>query len=287
MIEWIEVHLRAFKQRIRNTRLADWSERRRNHITYEDVFLVSFPKSGNTWARFLITGLYLWLTEEGRSEPNYFNIHRYVPDIHLQRIGKGGWIDGLPRMIKSHRAYTRNYTRVIYVVRDVRDVMISRFKFINRKRRVFRSFDRFLRHPAYGARSWSRHVDSWLDSPTMDGGRMLLVRYEDLLDSAVADLRRVCEFLQLQVDDEALEWVERMGGKDRIRGMESRFGRARPAPVPFLRRGEKAQWLSELTPEQVGYIETMAGITMDRCGYERSGAPTSPDAVPPPVSTHR
>jgi hypothetical protein len=65
-------------------------------ILPDDVFLVSFPKSGNTWARFLVANL---LYPE--CPANFANIYKLVPDPegtpkkHFDRMPR-------PRIIKSH-----------------------------------------------------------------------------------------------------------------------------------------------------------------------------------------
>jgi len=41
----------------------------------DDIFLVSFPKSGNTWTRFLIANLV-----HPEEKVGFENIHRLVPD---------------------------------------------------------------------------------------------------------------------------------------------------------------------------------------------------------------
>ncbi len=85
----------------------------------DDVFIVSYPRSGNTWTRFLIGNL-LRLDEpatfaniESRVAEIYFN-----PDHELRKLPR-------PRLLKSHEPFQPRYPRVIYIVRDPRDVAVS------------------------------------------------------------------------------------------------------------------------------------------------------------------
>src|SRR5437660_7753546 len=85
----------------------------------DDVFVVSYPRSGNTWTRFLIANL---LHPE---EPaTFLNIGRLVPDAEVQ---SSRYMRGIPspRVIKSHTYFDPRYPRVIYIVRDPRDVAPS------------------------------------------------------------------------------------------------------------------------------------------------------------------
>src|SRR5450631_2425305 len=87
-----------------------------------DVFLVSYPRSGNTWARFLVGNLL------HRSDPVTFaNVERRVPTIYA-------WPDralrSLPRILKSHECFDPRYPRVIYILRDPRDVAVSLYFYL-------------------------------------------------------------------------------------------------------------------------------------------------------------
>src|SRR6201993_2221688 len=73
----------------------------------DDTFIVSYPRSGNTWTRFLIANL---LHPE---EPATFvNIGRLVPDAEIQ---SSRYMRGVPspRVIKSHTYFDPRYPRVI------------------------------------------------------------------------------------------------------------------------------------------------------------------------------
>src|SRR6201987_839110 len=85
----------------------------------DDVFLVSYPRSGNTWTRFLLGNLI------HQDEPVTFsNIESRIPEIYfnpdraLRALPR-------PRMLKSHECFQPQYPHVIYIVRDPRDVAIS------------------------------------------------------------------------------------------------------------------------------------------------------------------
>src|SRR5437016_6350421 len=85
----------------------------------DDIFLVSYPRSGNTWTRFLIGNLIYpdqpvtFANIESRIPEIYFN-----PDRVMRRLP-------CPRILKSHECFQPLYRHVIYIVRDPRDVAIS------------------------------------------------------------------------------------------------------------------------------------------------------------------
>src|SRR5215475_5248641 len=160
-------------------------------ILPDDVFLVSFPKSGNTWTRFLLGNLV------NPDQPATFaNVHRLIPDPTATSKRD---FDALrrPRIIKSHECFDPRYPRVIYIVRDPRDVAVS-FYYYNLKVRVIPdgySMDEFVERwvaanvVGYADRvgCWEDHVLSWVRLREGKAG-FRLVRYEDLLADPVKEL---------------------------------------------------------------------------------------------------
>src|SRR5947199_5455833 len=81
---------------------------RRLTVFPDDVFIVSYPKSGNTWARFLIGNLF------HDDEPVTFaNVEERVPSIYVHPDRA---LRRLPRILKSHECFDPRYRRVIYIV---------------------------------------------------------------------------------------------------------------------------------------------------------------------------
>jgi hypothetical protein len=92
-----------------------------------DVFLVSYPRSGNTWMRYLLASLL-----EPDLEWNINSISRLIPDLHDK--WPDDYLKPSPRVIKSHFPYQKAYKKVIYPYRDGRDVAISHYDYQKRFR---------------------------------------------------------------------------------------------------------------------------------------------------------
>src|SRR5450755_2504536 len=96
----------------------------------DDVFLVSYPRSGNTWTRFLIANL---LYPDQRV--TFANIERLIPDAEAlsSRYKKG---IPSPRVIKSHQYFDHRYGKVLYIARDPRDMLLSYYHFSRKYRHI-------------------------------------------------------------------------------------------------------------------------------------------------------
>src|SRR5215475_9391593 len=84
----------------------------------DDTFLVSYPRSGNTWTRFLIANL-----RYPNRQVSFTTLDEFIPDAcsqtkaSLKRSQR-------PRLIKTHEYFDPRYKKVIYIVRDPRDVVL-------------------------------------------------------------------------------------------------------------------------------------------------------------------
>jgi hypothetical protein len=238
----------------------------------DDVWIVSYPKSGNTWTRFLLANL-----TAGDETVDWTNIERRVPDIYLNR-------DSLlrslprPRYFKSHEPYNPTYRRVIFIVRDPRDVAVSYYHYVRKANMlpVDASWDEFLnkfmagRIDPYG--NWGENVGSWLGA-RRDTPDFLVVRYEDLLAGAEAQLARIAEMLHLPADNVQLRRSVENSRADRLRELEKTqrgqsklLRRSRPE-IPFVRAAKSNQWQSDLPPEAIQQIETKWRGLMSELGY--------------------
>jgi len=157
----------------------------------EDVYLCSYPRSGNTWLRYLIA-----FYREPCVEWNLDRLQHIVPDIHYTE--KISPIIPIPRVIKSHFLYDSNYSKVIYLVRDGRDVCVSYYDVQTRIHGYKGTFDDFiidLCTERIWPSSWQKHVESWLDMRSERS--ILLIKYEDLFSRVEDVLLEVIQFVGL------------------------------------------------------------------------------------------
>ena len=93
----------------------------RNFAFYPDrAFVVSYPQTGNTWTRFLIANLV-----HADQDFSFTNIEKLIPDTSSQS-NRALKATRRPRIIKTHEYFDHRCSKIIYIVRDPRDVAIDR-----------------------------------------------------------------------------------------------------------------------------------------------------------------
>src|SRR5215471_3784455 len=92
----------------------------------DDTMIVSYPRSGNTWSRFLIANLVY-----PDQNPDFTNIERLIPD-NSSKSSRGLKHTPRPRLVKTHDYFDHRYPRTIYIARDPRDVALSYYDYHRR-----------------------------------------------------------------------------------------------------------------------------------------------------------
>ena len=238
----------------------------------DDTFIVSFPKSGNTWTRFLIANL---LHPE---EPaNFGNIDRLIPESQGLTRKQLGAVPR-PRILKSHEYFDARFRKVIYIVRDPRDVAVSQFHFFRKRRRIADddSIEQFVTRFVAGETcdygSWGTNVASWL-ATRQNSPAFLLLRYEDMVAQTSAELARIASFLGMRATPELVAQAVERSSADQMRKLEGANATAlvtknsRP-DVPFVRAAKAGGWRTGLPVPAVQQLEAAWGPLMVYLGYE-------------------
>jgi hypothetical protein len=239
----------------------------------DDIFILSFPKSGNTWTRFLIANFVYPDTPA-----DFSNINRLTPNPdgttkrELARMPR-------PRIIKSHQYFHPEYQRVIYIVRDPRDVAVSQFHF-QRKRKVIddqypiQTFvTRFVAGETCPYGSWGENVASWLATRYNRPG-FLLLRYEDMLADTARELRKVAAFLAIPPDPSRIENAVKRSSAEEMRKLEKAQAmlwsstKETRQDVPFVRAARAGGWRESLPDSAIAEVENAWGHLMLYLGYD-------------------
>lgn len=200
-------------------------------------YVVSYPKSGATWFRFLMYHLFHESFHTSKDVENFY------PKIGADNEKIAAKLNsGQTFFVKSHYAYSpsikfyNSIAHVIYLIRNPFNCMKSRLdyykysnvKWVDSKIRRQRYLDEFFAESnltpdktgdnMHGG--WNFHVCSWLG-----GNRqipLIVIRYEDLIDNCEEVLLNLCQVLELPCDQESIRRACEYSSFDNLKLIEDR-----------------------------------------------------------------
>jgi hypothetical protein len=229
-------------------------------VSEKDFFLASFPKSGNTWLRYLLA--YAAFPPE---EISHKTLSSFLPSVYHEPFK----IDHLtpPRFIKTHEAFFRLYPKTIYICRDYRDVVVSSFHYLTKKNLFHGSISDLIHDEKLNAfGKWSWHVSSALEWKEKNPGKIHFVKYEDLLASPESELKAILDFCQIS-SSKPLAEIIRLASFENLRKNEETV--SKQGEAYFFRKGISGDWKTALTENDVEYIlsDKKTNALLKKLGY--------------------
>jgi hypothetical protein len=204
--------------------------------------IASYPRSGNTWMRVMLAS---YLINAPATERD--TLEDVVPDIRI--LLKSGRIlpanDSRPRIVKTHflpevevlRPYEPLTGKVLYLVRNPRDVIISSARFLgigDAKRGKFaHEFITNRGVPLFRKRAWGtwpQNVLKWTSPASIcshfPNADTLTVRYEDMREAPARTLHEILKFLDLgdTIDPDRVKAAVKHSSLSRMRAAEEILG---------------------------------------------------------------
>lgn len=222
----------------------------------DDILLISYPKSGNTWLRFLFGNI---LYSDG---VDFTNINARIPDIYMSYKQD---IEKLksPRVIKSHEQFNSLSVlpKIIYIYRDPRDVVVSYFywskKFNNKYNDFNQFFDDFISGKLkYG--SWIDHVEGWGNLANKFPQNVMIVRYDELKNDTYSVFSDILDFVGMNFSPEIIREAISKSEFKEMQKLENKqekgsFFKDTNLDIKFVRSG-KSEWKEILSKEQLDLI---------------------------------
>ncbi|MCC7119857.1 MAG: sulfotransferase domain-containing protein [Anaerolineales bacterium] len=239
-------------------------------IRPSDSFLVTYPKSGTTWVGFALSNV---INEKLKLDLNLRNFIEIVPDLNDAYFSKQPFkqYDHLndPRILMTHAPYDPAFPKIIYVLRDPRDVFVSYWHHKRLTEAGFHlSLKDYLLADDHWPCSWDKHAGGWLLSGRTN---VLTIRYEEMHSNAQATLRKIVNFIGLpDVSEAVLEKAITASRFDKMQKLEEQHGVDRSQGSKderFIRQGRTGSWRNELDEECLQILEGKLGAVMERLGY--------------------
>jgi len=222
-------------------------------IRKSDFLLAGFPRSGTTWTRHVLCNLISLNEWNGREVESILNAT--MPALGANNLFRRWPHSTMPRVIKTHHRYSPLFRNpsTISIIRDPRDVMVSRYHLIRDKREeVQEPFDRFIRDRSHGLESWFRHFSSWRPHS------QLVMRYEGMLADPHREFARLLDVLGASRHEALLdEAIERSS----FRTLQSAEKQRTPSVAQdslFFRSGSSGQWRDYFGASDHAYYRELA-----------------------------
>jgi Sulfotransferase domain len=249
-------------------------------LTAADAVLVSYPKSGSTWLRFLLGHVMCG------QEVDFDSVRDALPPIGRHRRAPR-LLPGDGRMVRTHEPLHAfagpSGASIVYLVRDGRDVAVSYLHHLRRTGEFDGDLARFLPRflsgaiGSYGA--WHAHALEASAPRERGESPLLVIRYEDLRRDTVSELARIITFLGLKPENHQLEEVVAANSKERMRVKEqtSRVLQSQNTDGSFFVRPDGGpSWEEQVEPAMLQTFEEVAGAALQAFGYLPSDADPSP-----------
>uniref|UniRef100_A0A7R9UAB6 Sulfotransferase domain-containing protein n=1 Tax=Pinguiococcus pyrenoidosus TaxID=172671 RepID=A0A7R9UAB6_9STRA len=304
-----------------------------------DVLLASFPRSGSFWVRFMLAHaavgdavvvdfhnleelfpdleygpnrkIYVGEDKPSAEQEGFMRLHKRVelPPIYKSHMpliagAEPPCFDSIGPGVEEFACQCPNcpphFKRVIYLVRDGRDVMCSYYSFQKTlgHESANATFVEFLQSEVYPGVSWAKHASSYSDFPTPEvsaasgkseadeqkAPEVLWLRYEDLHEDPLRELKRIMKFLGVRATEVVLKESVRKSGYEVMRETEEDGGlklfdkhySQRDPSFRVVRKGKVGSWrecfAKEGSPEEIDeearkVFNAESFATMKKLGY--------------------
>ena len=273
---------------------------------FKNIFLASYPKSGNTWMRAIISNLYNFDKEfnlktlksipllsikknfdefENKiySDNNVLHfdwVSKNIIDCQKILNNKSNHLNIFKTHSVRHKKFTNETVNAgfIYIVRDPRDIVVSFKNFSGKK------FDETINELLFQKKlmintngamellsTWDLHVQSWLNYNTVP---RLIIKYEDLKSNTKEIVLNIKKFLnkihKLNIDlsDKQIDKIIQNTNFNNLKKLENQndFDEA-SKHCKFFRSGNSNQWKDVLSKKQLQLIEINLQTLMKYFNY--------------------
>lgn len=251
-----------------------------------DSVLVSFPKSGRTWVRVMLSRLCTrHFGLDGEEVMEFDNLH--ARDMRIPRIlfTHDGEPWHRPEDLPADKSLYAGKP-VLLLVRDPIDVAVSRFFHVNNRSRWIpypeykdMKIGEFVWAPLGGIPTIVAYMNNWLRAEGTVG-RLLVQKYEDYRTNPEATLAEAAKFLGIPATPEEVAEAVQYAAFENLKKKEQkgeiqnhRLGARQEGNPDSLkvRRGKVKGYLDYFSPEEAERMEKFVRDNLDpRYGYCRS-----------------
>ncbi|XP_006879214.1 PREDICTED: amine sulfotransferase-like [Elephantulus edwardii] len=218
-------------------------------IRDDDVFLITYPKSGTIWTQQILSLIYY---EDHRNNTSQKPTLDLIPFLEYNLHNVDFINSPSPRLFTSHLPYylvpnglKKKKAKIIYVYRNPKDVMNSYFHFskfvsvLEPIKDIEEFMKRFLDGKVVGS-LWFDHVRDWYKNK--HHFNILFMMYEDMTKDLRSAVLKICRFLEKELSDVEVDVIVKQLKelknklKPRVTRLKDALGKVQNDPGSIKRR---------------------------------------------------
>lgn len=235
-------------------------------------FLTSYPKSGRTWFRFILSN-YFNATADLKVGVDLHNTFSIVPNFDCDPVRgipafhHANFRSRIPLILVTHHAYRRSIflnRPIIFMVRDPRDVLVSAYFHATRHKHRFEGdISEFLVNPDQGLKPLISYLNGWAEG--LQHHRHCVLSYEALTANPEGATEHVLSFLHYAIDPKLVRQAvdsshfQAMRDRERIEGIPAHSYDLTDNESLRMRKGKVGGFSDYLNAGHVELIETQCG----------------------------
>ncbi|MEM9220354.1 MAG: sulfotransferase domain-containing protein [Cyanobacteria bacterium P01_F01_bin.150] len=238
-----------------------------------EFLLISPTNCGRTWLRLLL-GRYFQLMYKVKGDVDLHNLY------HLSEVNPN-----IPSIKPIHERYgqfgTYKNKKVILLVRDPRDAIISKYMRSKRKAKYLESHDDYsidLREYVRTTEDFQGYfvqlIKDWQDNSN-SAKDFLLVRYEDLRSDTLSEVVRILDFISVPLEGNFLEQAIEFSSFDNMKKMElegsslvksgpMKGAKGKSPDLHKVRKGKIGGYREYLNEDEIAFVDRVVDLELSQ-----------------------
>lgn len=235
-------------------------------INEKKILLYGYPKSGNTWLRFLIINYYNLLIDDKEKNIITFDKLNQIQSNILDRGTTIMPVRGFPFIYRTHKKYIKSYLlfdKKIFIHRNPLDTLISSYYFYRNRNIPFSDEKKEIRNKMLDINFYVKiKIDEWIEFYyTSIKYADIVINYSDLKNHPEIELTRIINFLNGEYNRDFIVKSIHSSSFENINLMASKYSQEYGnGPKDgsfygkFTRSGVEGQFNNELSTETINFV---------------------------------